>query len=88
MSFWGQVRATSGVYTDETLLLQHTASATHIPVLYASALMALAIRADGVYLDGTFGRGGHARGIRKHLSGPNARLLLMDKVVILQMTRT
>lgn len=34
--------------------------------------------ADGTYLDGTFGRGGHARGVL-HQLGPGGRLLLMDK---------
>src|SRR5690606_28097560 len=33
---------------------------------------------DGTYLDGTFGRGGHARGMLAQL-GPHGRLLLMDK---------
>ncbi len=42
------------------------------------AVEALAIRADGCYLDGTFGRGGHARAILARL-GSAGRLLLMDK---------
>lgn len=50
----------------------------HVPVLYAPALEALAIRPDGRYLDGTFGRGGHARGVLQRL-GPRGRLLVMDK---------
>ncbi len=33
---------------------------------------------DGTYLDGTFGRGGHARGVLQRLAG-GGRLLLMDK---------
>ena len=33
---------------------------------------------DGTYLDGTFGRGGHARGVLERLAG-GGRLLLMDK---------
>ncbi len=36
------------------------------------------MRGDGTYLDGTFGRGGHARGVLEAL-GPQGRLLLMDK---------
>ncbi|HRQ64294.1 MAG TPA: 16S rRNA (cytosine(1402)-N(4))-methyltransferase RsmH [Xanthomonadaceae bacterium] len=51
---------------------------THRPVMLAEAVTALAIRADGVYLDGTFGRGGHARAILDRL-GPAGGLLLMDK---------
>lgn len=50
----------------------------HVPVLYRPALDALALRADGTYLDGTFGRGGHAAGMLAAL-GPAGRLLLMDK---------
>ena len=38
----------------------------------------LRVLADGHYLDGTFGRGGHARGVLDQL-GPGGRLLLMDK---------
>jgi len=52
--------------------------AAHQPVLFAEALAGLNVRADGVYLDGTFGRGGHARGILQQL-GQAGRLLLMDK---------
>jgi 16S rRNA (cytosine1402-N4)-methyltransferase len=50
----------------------------HIPVLYAQALAGLQVKANGIYLDGTFGRGGHARGVLQQL-GPQGRLLLMDK---------
>ena len=38
----------------------------------------LQVKQDGTYLDGTFGRGGHARGVLERL-GPGGRLLLMDK---------
>jgi len=38
----------------------------------------LQVHAGGTYLDGTFGRGGHARGVLQRL-GPGGRLLLMDK---------
>jgi 16S rRNA (cytosine1402-N4)-methyltransferase len=47
-------------------------------VLYAQVLDGLAVKAEGTYLDGTFGRGGHARGVLAQL-GPGGRLLLMDK---------
>lgn len=50
----------------------------HIPVMLPEAVAGLAIRADGVYLDGTFGRGGHAAEILSSL-GPAGRLLLMDR---------
>jgi len=51
---------------------------THQPVLLAEALEGLAIKSDGVYVDGTFGRGGHAGGILNGL-GTTGRLLAMDK---------
>lgn len=50
----------------------------HIPVLYAQALDGLNVQPAGRYLDGTFGRGGHARGVLEKL-GPEGRLLVMDK---------
>lgn len=52
--------------------------ASHLPVLLEPAVAALQVRPDGRYLDGTFGRGGHARAILQGL-GPEGRLLLMDK---------
>ena len=51
---------------------------THLPVLATEALDALAIRADGTYVDGTFGRGGHSRLILKRL-GPQGRLIALDR---------
>jgi 16S rRNA (cytosine1402-N4)-methyltransferase len=53
-------------------------SMPHTPVLLEAALQALAIGPDGRYVDGTFGRGGHSRGILSRL-GPNGRLLAMDR---------
>ncbi|MCA1788410.1 MAG: 16S rRNA (cytosine(1402)-N(4))-methyltransferase RsmH [Thioalkalivibrio sp.] len=53
-------------------------SMPHTPVLLEAALEALAIRPDGRYVDGTFGRGGHSRGILSRL-GPDGRLLSMDR---------
>nr|WP_255746302.1 16S rRNA (cytosine(1402)-N(4))-methyltransferase RsmH [Lysobacter sp. CFH 32150] len=46
--------------------------------MYAQVMDGLAVKAEGTYLDGTFGRGGHARGVLSKL-GPGGRLLLMDK---------
>ena len=54
------------------------AAPTHIPVMLAECIDALSVRADGTYLDGTFGRGGHARVLIAKL-GPHGRLLLMDR---------
>jgi 16S rRNA (cytosine1402-N4)-methyltransferase len=51
---------------------------SHLPVMFDEAMDGLRILTDGGYLDGTFGRGGHARGVLERL-GPAGRLLLMDK---------
>ena len=50
----------------------------HITVLLREATEALAIKPDGVYVDGTFGRGGHSRAILEQL-GPNGRLIAIDR---------
>ena len=55
-----------------------SAPAAHLPVLYAQVMEGLGVVEDGRYLDGTFGRGGHACGVLEKL-GPGGRLLLMDK---------
>ena len=50
----------------------------HIPVMLNEAVEGLAVREGGRYLDGTFGRGGHARAVLSRL-GTDGRLLLMDR---------
>jgi len=50
----------------------------HLPVMFAQVLDGLRVTGNGTYLDGTFGRGGHARGVLQQL-GAGGRLLLMDK---------
>lgn len=50
----------------------------HIPVLLHECIDGLNIKADGVYIDGTFGRGGHSRQILSKL-GPNGRLIGLDR---------
>ncbi|TXI18976.1 MAG: 16S rRNA (cytosine(1402)-N(4))-methyltransferase RsmH [Nitrosomonas sp.] len=50
----------------------------HAPVLLHEAVDALAIKVGGIYVDGTFGRGGHSRLILSRL-GENGRLIALDK---------
>mgnify|MGYP000955822692 CR=1 FL=1 len=50
----------------------------HLPVMFQQVMEGLRVLEDGTYLDGTFGRGGHARGVLERL-GSGGRLLLMDK---------
>ena len=50
---------------------------THRPVLLRECLEGLAIRPEGTYLDGTLGRGGHAREIAARLT--TGRLLCIDR---------
>jgi len=50
----------------------------HIPVLLKEAIEALNIKEDGVYVDCTFGGGGHSRELLKYL-GPKGRLIVFDQ---------
>ena len=50
----------------------------HTTVLLPEAVEALVTQPDGVYVDGTFGRGGHARAVLARL-GPAGRLIAFDK---------
>lgn len=51
---------------------------SHTPVLLEEAVEQLAIREDGLYVDGTFGRGGHGEAILRRL-GAAGRLLALDR---------
>ncbi|MBK8890488.1 MAG: 16S rRNA (cytosine(1402)-N(4))-methyltransferase RsmH [Dechloromonas sp.] len=55
-----------------------TGGAAHLTVLLKEAIDALAIRAEGVYLDATFGRGGHSRRILACLN-EKGRLVAVDR---------
>ena len=55
-----------------------TSSAAHVTVLLEEAVEALAIKADGVYMDATFGRGGHSRRILAELN-EKGRLIAVDR---------
>ncbi|WP_207492268.1 16S rRNA (cytosine(1402)-N(4))-methyltransferase RsmH [Aridibaculum aurantiacum] len=56
----------------------HHASDYHVPVLFYETMDALAIKPDGIYVDCTFGGGGHSRGILDKL-GPQGKLVAFDQ---------
>ena len=51
---------------------------THRPVLLEECIQGLAIRPDGLYIDGTLGRGGHSEEIVKRLT-QGGRLICIDR---------
>src|SRR5262245_64787348 len=51
---------------------------SHRAVLLAEVLDVLAIRSAGIYVDATFGRGGHSAAILERL-GPEGRLYAIDR---------
>ncbi|WP_346319097.1 16S rRNA (cytosine(1402)-N(4))-methyltransferase RsmH [Chitinophaga sp. YIM B06452] len=50
----------------------------HLPVLLREVVANMDIRADGTYVDATFGGGGHSRAILEKL-GPQGRLIVFDQ---------
>ena len=54
------------------------ASDYHVPVLYHETIEALSIQPNGVYVDCTFGGGGHSKGILEKL-GTNGKLVAFDQ---------
>lgn len=50
----------------------------HVPVMLEECMEAMNIKPDGIYVDVTFGGGGHSREIMKRL-GPNGRLIAFDQ---------
>ena len=55
-----------------------TAEGYHVPVLLEESVGGLDIKPDGIYVDVTFGGGGHSREILRHL-GPQGRLFGFDQ---------
>ncbi|MDP3537418.1 MAG: 16S rRNA (cytosine(1402)-N(4))-methyltransferase RsmH [Azonexus sp.] len=55
-----------------------TTGGTHVTVLLEEAVKSLAIKPEGVYIDATFGRGGHSRRILSEL-GEKGRLVAVDR---------
>ncbi len=53
-------------------------SVYHIPALLAESIEGLALKSDGIYVDATFGGGGHSRAILERL-GKGGRLVGMDQ---------
>src|SRR5699024_4594042 len=65
---------------DETQQIFEPASFAHVPVLLEECLEGLAIRPDGVYLDGTAGGAGHSRAIASRLDkAAGGRLIALDQ---------
>ena len=65
---------------DETQQNFEPASFAHVPVLLEECLEGLAIRPDGVYLDGTAGGAGHSRAIASRLDkAAGGRLIALDQ---------
>ena len=55
-----------------------TAETYHVPVLLPESIDGLAIKPDGVYVDATFGGGGHSREILRNLNS-NGKLIGFDR---------
>lgn len=51
---------------------------SHQPVLLTEVIAGLNIQSGGIYIDGTFGRGGHSQAIVERL-GPQGRLIVLDQ---------
>ena len=56
----------------------HHSSSYHVPVLFHETMDALQIKENGVYVDCTFGGGGHGRGILDRL-GSEGKLIAFDQ---------
>ena len=64
--------------TNSTFNTQYSSLNYHIPVLFNESIDALNIKPNGVYVDCTFGGGGHSRAILQQLDN-NGRLIVFDQ---------
>lgn len=60
------------------IVMTKTAETYHVPVLLKESVDGLAIKPDGIYVDVTFGGGGHSREILRRL-GPDGHLYSFDQ---------
>ena len=58
--------------------LNQSGSDYHVPVMLQEVIVGLAIKPDGVYVDCTFGGGGHSRAMLNEL-GPKGKLIVFDQ---------
>ncbi len=63
---------------DEQQPVNHSASPYHVPVLFYETMEALQIKPGGMYVDCTFGGGGHSKGILDKL-GTDGKLIAFDQ---------
>ncbi|HEX8461615.1 MAG TPA: 16S rRNA (cytosine(1402)-N(4))-methyltransferase RsmH [Segetibacter sp.] len=63
---------------DNNNSVNHHSSDYHVPVLFYETIEALQVKPDGVYVDCTFGGGGHSKGILDKL-GPEGKLIAFDQ---------
>lgn len=63
---------------NDSLLTHQVDAVYHVPVLLHECIQFMNIKADGVYVDCTFGGGGHSKEILKHL-GQKGRLFVFDQ---------
>ncbi len=56
----------------------HHSSSYHVPVLFYETMEALQVKPEGIYVDCTFGGGGHSHGILDKL-GPVGKLVAFDQ---------
>ena len=54
----------------------------HRPVMLVEAINALNVKSDGIYVDCTFGRGGHSRAILQRLGIRGARVVCVERRVV------